>query len=281
MSNEARLLPPTAEADNAAGRTRSELNYWDLSLHGAVPQYKMQIIEKMDRKGTEGRLLVIDSRPFFRECIRRSIESALSIPVLALASVSELANRPIGPESIRLIMILLADGTNDETAYALSVLSEFALSVPTVILSQKYDVTMMRAVMAHGAKAYIPMTVEFEIAIEAVRFVLAGGTYVPPECLLAVAAGLSTQSNGDRGAITGREFAVVKAIQQGKSNKVIAYEQNMCESTVKVHVRRIMKKMKAKNRTDLAIRSSQLLSCSGCTNRNECWFAVRCLQKST
>ena len=50
-------------------------------------------------------------------------------------------------------------------------------------------------------------------------------------------------------------MAVIRALQQGKSNKVIAYELNMCESTVKVHVRNLMKKMKAKNRTDLAMRA--------------------------
>ena len=46
----------------------------------------------------------------------------------------------------------------------------------------------------------------------------------------------------------------------GKSNKVIAYELGMCESTVKVHVRRIMKKLNAKNRTDVAIKSQTVLS---------------------
>jgi DNA-binding NarL/FixJ family response regulator len=49
--------------------------------------------------------------------------------------------------------------------------------------------------------------------------------------------------------------AVIRALQQGKPNKVIAYELNMCESTVKVHVRNLMKKLKAKNRTDLAIKT--------------------------
>jgi DNA-binding NarL/FixJ family response regulator len=57
------------------------------------------------------------------------------------------------------------------------------------------------------------------------------------------------------GGITARELAVVRAIQHGKPNKVIAYELNMCESTVKVHVRNIMKKLNAKNRTDLAVKS--------------------------
>ena len=49
-----------------------------------------------------------------------------------------------------------------------------------------------------------------------------------------------------------RQAAVVEALRRGKSNKQIAYELAMCESTVKVHVRNIMKKLNAKNRTQVA-----------------------------
>ena len=68
------------------------------------------------------------------------------------------------------------------------------------------------------------------------------------------------------GLVTARELAVIRAIQKGKSNKVIAYDLNMCESTVKVHVRRIMKKLNAKNRTDVAIKSQSVLSIFPGTN---------------
>ncbi|MGO9420113.1 response regulator transcription factor, partial [Roseiarcus sp.] len=68
--------------------------------------------------------------------------------------------------------------------------------------------------------------------------------------------GLSPQKTLQPGGIlTDREHLVVKAIKEGKSNKVIAYELNMCESTVKVHVRNVMKKFNAKNRTEVAMRT--------------------------
>ena len=53
---------------------------------------------------------------------------------------------------------------------------------------------------------------------------------------------------------------MVEAIRQGKPNKIIAYELNMCESTVKVHVRAIMKKLKARNRTEVAYLYSSSIS---------------------
>jgi DNA-binding NarL/FixJ family response regulator len=97
----------------------------------------------------------------------------------------------------------------------------------------------------------------FEIAIEVMRFVLAGGIYVPPDHLLAPdRVSLQAPTTLSRpNPLTSRELAVVRAIQEGKSNKIIAHELNMCLSTVKVHVRNVMEKMNAKNRTDVAMKA--------------------------
>ena len=113
-----------------------------------------------------------------------------------------------------------------------------------------------------GAKGYIPSTANFEIAIEAVRFILAGGTYVPIDYLLASGppAPSTTQLSPSANLLTDREISVVRAIQEGKSNKVIAYKLCICEGTVKVHLRNIMRKMKAKNRTEVAIKAQTSLA---------------------
>jgi DNA-binding NarL/FixJ family response regulator len=59
---------------------------------------------------------------------------------------------------------------------------------------------------------------------------------------------------------TARQSAVVEAVRHGKANKVIAYELNMRESTVKVHIRNIMRKLKARNRTEVAFLTNNLFS---------------------
>ena len=56
----------------------------------------------------------------------------------------------------------------------------------------------------------------------------------------------------DGGILSKQQIAVVKKLAQGKPNKIIAYELALCESTVKVHVRAIMKKLQATNRTQVA-----------------------------
>ncbi len=60
---------------------------------------------------------------------------------------------------------------------------------------------------------------------------------------------------------TARQAAVIEALRRGKANKIIAYELSMCESTVKVHIRNIMKKLNATNRTEVAYKMDTLFPC--------------------
>ena len=57
---------------------------------------------------------------------------------------------------------------------------------------------------------------------------------------------------------TNRQSAVFEALKRGKANKTIAYELNMRESTVKVHVRHVMRKLKATNRTEAVYKLNEL-----------------------
>jgi len=208
-----------------------------------------------------GFIAVIESSVFLRECIRRSLQSAFPLPVITYSSVSELQRqpRPVGPT---LVALSLLEVGKEASFCTLKTLPESFPGIPVIVLAYKNDPELALTAIRYGAKGYIPFTMEFAVAVEAVRFVLAGGTYVPMDCLdySGVAAAPPSASVA---AVTNRELAVVRAIQQGKSNKVIAYDMNMSESTVKVHVRNIMKKLKAKNRTDVAMRLSARLNSSG------------------
>jgi DNA-binding NarL/FixJ family response regulator len=216
--------------------------------------------------GAGGFIAVIESRTFIRECLRRSVQSAFPLPVLTYSTTSELEQQHL-PTSPQLIILSWLEANKEASINALKVLSELAPRISVIVLAYDNDAELARTAICHGAKGYIPVTMGFEIAIEAVRFVLAGGTYVPMDCLLARdLPGDAPSQPPTSGLVTGRELAVIRAIQKGKSNKVIAYDLNMCESTVKVHVRNIMKKLDAKNRTDVAIKSQSALSAFPQTN---------------
>jgi DNA-binding NarL/FixJ family response regulator len=199
-------------------------------------------------------IAVIESRPGVQEVIRRALQSALSSPVIAYSTASQLER---SDASAKLVIVSLLDASEEACANALKDLSELVPGVPVVVLASENDVDQARTAFRYGAKGYIPCTKGIEIAVEVVRFVLAGGTYAPMDRILAAGRPGSPQppTSQPSAALTSRELAFVRAIQQGKSNKVIARELNMSEGTVKSHVRNVMRKLQAKNRTDLAVRA--------------------------
>ena len=209
-----------------------------------------------DSANVDAFVAVVEGRPFLRECIRRGMQSALSIPVVMYSTLPELGTQHHDASS-QLVVLSLIDGSSQACANALKDLSEFASGRLVIALASANDAELARAVIRCGARGYIPVTMGFEIAIEVMRFVLAGGTYFPPDCLLVTdQLGLPALTTLSRpNVLTSRELVVVRAIQEGKSNKIIAHELNMHLSTVKVHVRNIMRKMNAKNRTDVAMKA--------------------------
>ena len=198
-----------------------------------------------------GFVAVIESRKFLCECISMSMGDLLPLPVISYSTESEL-ERDAHTEPA--IVILFAEDSDESNIRMLSTLSRIVPRSPVVVFAAQNNPEMARLVFQYGAKGYIPYATEFGLALEAVRFILLGGTYVPMEYLALerqFCGPGSRRSSTGPASITARELAVVRAIQQGKSNKVIAYELNLCETTVKVHVRRIMKKLKAKNRSEV------------------------------
>jgi DNA-binding NarL/FixJ family response regulator len=204
---------------------------------------------------TDGFIALIESRSFIRECIRRSMQSAFPLQIQMYSDGVELQQKNHDLPS--LILLSALEESKEASADDFRIMSQIAPRIPIIVLACNNDAQMAKSAIRHGAKGYIPVTLGFDIAVEAVRFVLAGGTYVPIDYILTrtLPGNLPSEAVPASGAVTARELAVVRAIQQGKSNKVIAYELGMCESTVKVHVRRIMKKLNARNRTDAAIKS--------------------------
>jgi DNA-binding NarL/FixJ family response regulator len=126
---------------------------------------------------------------------------------------------------------------------------------PVVLLSETEDADEILAALEKGAKGVIPTSASLSVMINAMRLVRAGGTYVPAGSLISARTAAETRT-GDKkprnSMFTERQESVIKAIRRGKANKIIAYELNMQESTVKVHVRNIMRKLKATNRTEVA-----------------------------
>ena len=118
------------------------------------------------------RIAVIESRPFLQERLRRSMQSAFALPVITYSTVSELEGQ-LQKAPPGLVILSLRQG-NQASVSALKPLLELVPTVPVIVLASVDDVDLARTVLRLGAKGYIPVTEGFEIAMEAVRFVLDG-----------------------------------------------------------------------------------------------------------
>jgi DNA-binding NarL/FixJ family response regulator len=120
-------------------------------------------------------IAVIESRRFLRECIRRSMQSAFSLPIVTCSTLSELELK-LKDASAAIVILSWMEASNEANTNALDALSELVPNVPVIVLAQRNDLDLARTAIRHGAKGYIPCTLGFDIAVEAVRFVLACGT---------------------------------------------------------------------------------------------------------
>jgi DNA-binding NarL/FixJ family response regulator len=134
------------------------------------------------------------------------------------------------------------------------------LAAVIVVSDSNYEAVMTS--LSCGARGFVPIDASIEIMTGAIMMIAAGGTYVPASALMAAQRELTAPSHDCRSVsemFTTRQLDVMDALRKGKANKTIAYELNMCESTVKVHVRNIMKRLKAKNRTHAVYLAREML----------------------
>jgi len=201
---------------------------------------------------------VVDEHSFTRECITRSLKGLYdTLDVVSFRSCDDCLT---GGRDLDVILYYAhqsaARGPSDRQELApLKNLLEIA---PVIILSAVDSSKSVIEALENGARGYIPTaSTSLELAIEIIRLVRVGGTFVPPNSLWPRRINEEVVTSGmtQNGQFTPRQMAVLNQLKLGKANKTIAYELAMSESTVKVHIRNIMKKMKATNRTEIACRA--------------------------
>lgn len=137
---------------------------------------------------------------------------------------------------------------------------------PIVVLSDREDAADVISAVRAGAQGFMTMRMDPLVMFRALSLISCGGTFFPPTALLGGPNGSSdsrpaasvdataiqrTWTGGI--ALTARQSEVLQLLTEGCSNKRIALRLRMCEATVKVHVRLIMRKFGVSNRTQVAL----------------------------
>jgi DNA-binding NarL/FixJ family response regulator len=203
------------------------------------------------------RVGLIDPYAFTRECSGRALqEQNRSFDVRLFAELSE-AQTARNEIDVLVLHWQGSDHDGDGSEPEFPVIDEAIKLGPVLILSNISDPSVIRYAFSKGVRGYVTTaTTSVNLLAEIIRVIRAGGTFVPVTGLPFKTTDLPDAFVNDADNIlTARERAVLDLLKAGKPNKIIAYELVMSESTVKVHVRSIMRKMNARNRTEAVSRA--------------------------
>jgi DNA-binding NarL/FixJ family response regulator len=200
-------------------------------------------------------LIYLDPRAFTRECVGRWLQGNLrSCRVCVLPDPEQIEVAPTVSGEIRTVIINTGSERMSSawTVDLVSRVKELLPGVPVAVLSDFEDRENVREAFNLGVRGYIPTTLASLVAAGAVSLVCVGGTFAPATALLSEdESRRGSASERPIEGFTHRQAQILDCLRRGMANKLIAFELDMCESTVKVHIRNIMKKLNATNRTQV------------------------------
>jgi DNA-binding NarL/FixJ family response regulator len=188
------------------------------------------------------RILAVDDHPMLREGIAALVASQSDMKLVGEASTGREALEQFRKHRPDLTLMDLQMPDMDGIQAIVAICSEFPEARIIILTTYKGDVQVLRALKA-GARAYLLKGLLRKELLETIRAVHAGQKRIPPE----VAAELADHAIDD--ALTSREIDVLRLIAGGNANKLIADRLSITEDTVKGHVKNILAKLGASDRT--------------------------------
>jgi len=209
-------------------------------------------------------ILLADDHALFRDGMRYVLQQlADEVEILDASSFAEaLLFAESRPEINLVLMDLHMPGSNGAPSVRTFNLKH--PDMPLVVVSGSEQREDMERVMEYGAMGFISKMTSSKVMLAALRMVLDGGIYLPPQLLQ------QSVDNMDQGApdkrsrrsnefgLTSRQVDVLRHLSQGLSNKETAQKMGLAEGTVKIHVAAIFQVLHVSNRMD-AVRAAQRL----------------------
>ena len=193
-------------------------------------------------EATRIRVFSVDDHPLLREGLAAIIDNQPDMVLVAQASSAQeaiLQFRKHQPD-VTLMDLRLPDKSGIEATIAIR--AEFPKARIIILTTFEGDVEIQRALEA-GARGYMLKSMPPKELVEVIRQVHAGKKRIPPQ----LAAELAEHVSDDD--LTAREIEVLSKIAGGNRNRDIAEKLCITEETVKVHVKHIMDKLGASDRT--------------------------------
>jgi len=188
------------------------------------------------------RILCVDDHPLLRQGIAAIINNEPDMILIAEASTGTEAIQKVREHrpDVTLMDLRLPDKSGVDSLIAIRAADPEARII--MLTTFEGDVEIQRALEA-GARAYLLKSMPPKELVDVIRHVHAGKKRIPTEIATHLAEHLSDE------ALTDREIEVLKHIAGGNRNRDIAERLFISEETVKVHIKHIMEKLGASDRT--------------------------------
>ena len=205
-------------------------------------------------------ILVADDHPLFQYAITDFVERNIpDTKTISCTDLEEALNTAEENPDIDLVLLDLnmpgMDGLNGIVRFR----NQYP-EIPIVIVSAEEDKNVVLQAFTYGAVGFITKSSSCEQIVAALQQVLSGQVYLPPDIIRKGGNNKPREEQASQqidpkliGALTRRQLLVCECIAKGKSNKQIAYELNIAETTVKAHVSAILTKLNVHNRIQAAL----------------------------
>ncbi len=191
------------------------------------------------------KILIADDHTLFRESLCLVLARLNNEPPLILQAGDTHSALAIANKHDDIDLILMdIDMPGGSGLNAISSLQTLRPHIPVIMISAHEEHSAIQKALDLGAKGFVPKSTSTDILLAAVTLVLSGGIYLPSQLLTAL-----PEHNSEKQKLTPRQIEILQLLQQGVQNKNIAYQLDLSESTVKVHVRRIFTALGARNRS--------------------------------
>ena len=210
------------------------------------------------------RLLVVDDHTLFRRGLVALLAGDVTLHVVGEAADAAEAVRKA--QALQPDLVLLDNHLPGATGVqAIPDLKEAAPAARIVLLTVSEDGDDLQAALQSGANAYLLKTIEGEVLADAIHRVMRGEPVISPELVGKLLSAVQAQGRAagsagtvqpaaDAGpALSPREQEVLRQIARGASNKEIARTLDIAETTVKIHVQHILRKLGVSSRVQAAV----------------------------
>lgn len=194
-------------------------------------------------------VLVVDDHPLIHQTLGAAVRSVLPDAqvhdAFSLQAALEIAES-LTAEALVLLDLGLPDCSGIE------VLRRFRRAFPdmrTVVVSATEKSVLIASALKVGAVGYIPKTSSPDVIVAALRVIVAGGTYIPPQVLPEL---------GQTPVFTARQLEVLQLLVQGSSNRDIAKALGISDNTAKQHTHAVFQALNITSRSQAIVAAARL-----------------------